>query len=212
MMKKKMSWILVLVGLSIIAYPSVNKYTGIKKQAKLFEEMKVKEETLANESALRPDANFAFETVYPIDDYDIDGILKIIKIPAIDLTVPFVDGISDANLKIAPARFESSKKPGEMGNFALAGHRYYTYGRDFNRLGEIEVGDEIEIIVGINSYTYTVTEIFIVEPEDVWVLNDIDGMRIITLVTCTPIRIATHRLIIRGELTNYKRMENRKER
>jgi len=212
-MKKILSYILIIAGIMFIAYPSINEYMGVKKQAELLENMNAtyeEAEEIATEE--EHEVHVSFEVLYPIDDYDIEGISKIMKIPKIDLTVPIVDGISDENLHIAPARFETSKRPGEMGNFAVAGHRYYTYGRDFNRLDEVAVGDKIETIVGKNSYTYTVTEVFVVEPEEIWVLDDVPGMRTITLVTCTPIRVASHRLIVRGELTDYKKTENRTEK
>lgn len=212
-MKKILSYILIVAGILFIAYPSINEYMGVRKQAELLENMNVAyEEVDENVMNEEYEVKVSFEVLYPIDDYDIAGISKTMNIPAIDLTVPIVDGISDENLHIAPARFETSKRPGEMGNFAVAGHRYYTYGRDFNRLDEIAVGDEIEVIVGINAYTYTVTEVFVVEPEEIWVLDDVPGMRTITLVTCTPIRVATHRLIVRGELTAYQKTENRTEK
>lgn len=216
-MKKTLSYILILAGLALIAYPSINEYIGIRRQAALLENMNasyeeaaaVPEETPA-EPAEEP-VEVSYEVVYPVEDYDREDAAKILNIPGIDLSVPIVEGISDANLKIAPARFETTRRPGEMGNFAVAGHRYYTYGRDFNRLGEVAVGDVIEVLVGNNAYTYTVYEVFVVEPSEVWVLDDVPGMRTITLVTCTPIRVATHRLIVRGELTGYERVENRSE-
>gem|GEM_PF-320261 len=209
-MNKKLAWLFVVAGIMLIAYPSIKEYMEVRDQAGLLEEMNDTYEE-AEESAIEEDheVEVSFEVLYPVDDYDKESISKIMKIPSIDLTVPIVDGISDANLKIAPARFETSKRPGEMGNFAVAGHRYYTYGRDFNRLGEVAVGDKIEIIVGTNSYIYTVTEVFVVKPEEIWVLDDVPGMRTITLVTCTPIGVATHRLIVRGELTEYKKTETR---
>lgn len=213
-MKKTLSYLLIAAGLLLIAYPSINEYLGIRKQAALLESMNASYEQAAvpEEISNQPEeVEVSFETVYPVEDYDREDMAKILSIPKIELTVPIVEGISDANLKIAPARFETTRRPGEMGNFALAGHRYYTYGRDFNRLDEVAVGDKIEVFVGPSLYTYTVYEVLVVEPSEVWVLDDIPGMRTITLVTCTPIRVSTHRLIVRGELTNYEKVEKRME-
>lgn len=213
-MKKTLSYILILAGLALIAYPSINEYMGIRRQAALLESMNASYEEAVEEAPADPaeeskSVEVSYEVAYPVEDYDREDAAKILTISKIDLSVPIVEGISDANLKIAPARFENTKRPGEMGNFAVAGHRYYTYGRDFNRLDEVAVGDAIEVLVGNNAYTYTVYEVFVVEPSEVWVLDDVTGMRTITLVTCTPIRVATHRLIVRGELTGYERVENR---
>lgn len=123
-----------------------------------------------------------------------------IKIPAINLLMPVLKGMSDENLRYAAATFDNGVIPGGLGNYALAGHRSYTYGRMFNRLNELAPGHLIEITVKQDTFTYRVTESFVVNPEDTWVLKSDKSKSTITLVTCTPIRTATQRLIIKGEL------------
>jgi sortase A len=123
-----------------------------------------------------------------------------IKIPAIDLLMPVLKGMTDDNLRYAAATFDNGVVPGGTGNYSLAGHRSYTYGRMFNRLNELAPGHLIEITVKQETFTYRVTESFVVNPEDTWVLKSDKSKNEITLVTCTPIRTATQRLIIKGEL------------
>lgn len=123
-----------------------------------------------------------------------------IKIPAIKLLMPVLKGMTDENLRYAAATFDNGVVPGGAGNYSLAGHRSYTYGRMFNRLDELAPGHLIEITVKEETFTYRVTESFIVNPEDTWVLKSDSSKNTITLVTCTPIRTATQRLIIKGEL------------
>lgn len=69
----------------------------------------------------------------------------------------------------------------------------------FNRLNELEIGDSIIIEKGEQIYTYTVSEVFVVKPDETWVLDQTPDAQI-TLVTCTPIRIGSHRLIVKGVL------------
>lgn len=68
-----------------------------------------------------------------------------------------------------------------------------------NRLDEIEVGDDIYVERADHTYRYVVTEKFVVEPADTRVLDATSDAQII-LITCTPIRVATHRLIVKGVL------------
>ncbi|MFO7294556.1 MAG: class D sortase [Clostridia bacterium] len=132
---------------------------------------------------------------------EIDGInvIGIMEIPKIDLKVAVAEGTDKKTLKKAVGHFEGTAMPGEAGNFAVAGHRSYTYNEFFNRLDEVEVGDEIKVKTTKGEFVYEVTDIFVVEPHEVWVLDPTPDPTI-TLVTCTPIRVATHRLIVKGKL------------
>lgn len=104
-------------------------------------------------------------------------------------------------LKYAVGHFKETAMPGEKGNFALAGHRNYTFGEYFNRLDELENGDEITMKTTKGSFTYKVYGKKVVLPEQVEVLNPTKEATM-TLITCTPVRVATHRLIINAKLIN----------
>lgn len=128
---------------------------------------------------------------------NMEGILMIDKI---DLVLPILHGATDKNMKTTVASIEHTGKAGEIGNYAIAGHRNLTYGRNFNRLDEIQTGDKIEVDDGERVYNYTVTEKLIVKPEEVWVLEGNGSDREITLVTCHPMENPTHRLIVKGKM------------
>ena len=83
----------------------------------------------------------------------------------------------------------------------LLGHRNYVYGHFFRNIDKLEVGDQINIKKDTDTYTYLVTESFVVAPEDVWVLEKTEDPTI-TLITCTPIGTYTDRLIVKGVLSN----------
>ena len=82
----------------------------------------------------------------------------------------------------------------------MAAHRSHTFGRFFNRLDEVGLGDEIIIISNGEEYKYKVFNKVVVEPTDLSVLQRNNKDRIVTLITCTPIKTATHRLIIQGKI------------
>ncbi|MHC1721475.1 MAG: class D sortase [Clostridiaceae bacterium] len=128
-----------------------------------------------------------------------EDVLGIIYIPKIDLTAAIGKDISTSTLKYAVGHFEGTALPGENGNCCIAGHRSYTYSQFFNRLDELKVGDEISIKTTKGTFKYVVYDKFVVEPSQVEVLKPTKDATL-TLVTCTPIRVATHRLIVKARL------------
>lgn len=219
---KKLSNIIILLGILIIFSPYIiKKYEDYKSQQilkSLENEMRILEEANyrldeLNEEAISTDHiysspnnndNSSTESAPNIQNTE-NKVEKnkentIIKIEKIDLKLPVFSGVTENNLKYGIASFRKEISPGSMGNYSLAGHRSYTYGRMFNRLNEIEKGDTIEIIHNSEKFVYKVIDTFIVNPQDTWVLNDEKDKETITLVTCHPIRIANQRLIVKGEL------------
>ncbi|URZ02525.1 class D sortase [Clostridium felsineum] len=133
-----------------------------------------------------------------LKDNIADGTIGILEIPKIELKVAIGEGTDMKTLKYAVGHFKNTAMPGEDGNFCLAGHRSYTYGQYFNRLGEIKIGDEMTVETINGTYKYKVYSTQVVLPSEVHVLDQSKDATM-TLVTCTPIRIATHRLIIKAK-------------
>lgn len=131
---------------------------------------------------------------------DSVSVIGRIKIPSIRVDLLLVEGTDAKELCVGAGHFTGSAMPGQKGNCAIAGHRNYTFGSMFNRLGEIKTGNIITIEENKQVFQYRVSHISVVEPSDVAVLNQNKHKRELTLITCTPVRIATHRLIIRAEL------------
>ena len=125
-----------------------------------------------------------------------------IEIPRIKLNMPVAEGATNYNLRVAIGHYTPSARLGEAGRSVLFGHRMYTYGRHFNRLGEMEAGDTIIIETKTHRYTYTVDRIDRILPAELLsqIYAPADGTRIM-LVTCDPIRVASHRLLVHGTLT-----------
>ncbi len=133
------------------------------------------------------------------DDLANIKLLGIMSIPKIDLEVAVGEGVTNRTIRYAVGHFEQTALPGENGNFSVIGHRSYIMGEFFNRLDEVEIGDQITVERDGVLYTYSVYDIMVVEPTDMWVLDETPDPQI-TLITCTPIRIATHRLVVKGTL------------
>lgn len=135
-------------------------------------------------------------------------ILGILKMSKINVEVPIVEGIKKEDLRIGVGHIPGTAGIGETGNCAIAGHRSYTFGKFFNRLDEIEIGDEIIVSVKENKYTYTVYKKHIIEPNDLSILKPDGDSRILTLITCHPIYIASHRLIVHAKAESLEKSKH----
>ena len=124
-----------------------------------------------------------------------DDIMYVVRIPKIDSKEPVKEGTNKSALSASLGHEPGTASPGEVGNCVIAGHRNYNFGKYFNRLDEVEVGDEIFVDTRDNTYEYKVSEIKVVEPEDIEILDPTEDEQL-TLYTCTPIYIATHRLVV----------------
>ncbi|MCQ2498673.1 MAG: class D sortase [Lachnospiraceae bacterium] len=132
-------------------------------------------------------------------DLEEDVAMCLLRIPKIDLEEAVKEGSTKSVLSSALGHIENTAFPGENGNCCIAGHRNYVFGKYFNRLEEVTFGDIIEIETMDNTYMYEVDSIEVVEPEDVSVLEYTDGKNL-TLITCTPFMIGSHRLIVHATM------------
>ncbi len=187
--------VLILSGIGLMGFALISRLHADDEKNRLIAQYQA---LFSEEESAPPE-----ETAAPEEEGDEptkSDLLGLLTIPKIDLTVVIGEGVENSVLKYAVGHFTGTALPGEEGNCCLVGHRNYTWGEFFNRLDELEPGDEILIERGKASYRYVVTETFIVEPTELSVLDQGEGSTI-TLITCTPIRVASHRLIVKGRLT-----------
>ncbi|CAM3432179.1 class D sortase [Marinicrinis lubricantis] len=204
--------LLFCLGLGLLCYPKLSEMYYTDKQQDLIEEW---QKSFANIAAAQDDVRDAdVEHILPtplsiaMKEHNgselatavqlPDGVESMLIIDKIDLQLPVLRGATAQNLNTSLASIEATGIPGEIGNYAVAGHRNRTYGRNFNRLDELEIGDAIQVNTGVEQFEYIVMEKFLVEPDEVWVLEPNGTDKEITLITCDPIENATHRLIVKG--------------
>lgn len=121
-----------------------------------------------------------------------------IVIPAINLDWPVVQGDGWEELKQGIGHRVGSVNPGERGNMILSGHND-VYGEPFRDLEKLDVGKEVFIHAGNTVFRYVIKAKRVVVPTDLSVLAPSKDP-IVTLITCTPYRVDTHRLVLIGEL------------
>ena len=202
----KKSWIgilMMVIGAVIVISALSMRYEANKTQKVMIEDFK-KNIQKADEQ-LGVSENVKITDKKPLDNKkpssDLKGTIGIISIPKIELTVALSEGIDASVLKYAVGHFTGTPMPGKKGNFCVAGHRSYTYNQYFNRLDELGIGDKIIVTTMAGEFKYEVYESKVVKPEEISVLDNTEDSQI-TLVTCTPIRVATHRLIVKGKIVS----------
>ena len=129
------------------------------------------------------------------------GIMGYITIPKISVKLPIYHGTDEGVLQVAAGHLEGSSLPvGGAGTHAvISAHRGLPSAKLFTNLDELEVGDRFTITVLNRVLTYEVDQISIVLPTEIDQLLPTEGMDYVTLMTCTPYGINTHRLLVRGK-------------
>lgn len=130
-----------------------------------------------------------------------DGVMGYISVPKIDIKIPIYHGTSSEVLSKGVGHLEGSSFPvgGESAHAILSAHRGLPSARLFTDLDQLEVGDKFYIYILDQVYTYQVDQVLVIEPSETEALQIQDGKDLVTLVTCTPYGVNTHRLLVRGE-------------
>ena len=133
-------------------------------------------------------------------DFNANEMIGFVKIPSIRVNLPIYRGTEDAILQSSIGHIEGSSLPigGESTHAIISGHRGLPSAKLFTDLDKLEEGDYFMITVLDDTYTYEVDQIKIVDPDDFTYLQIEPGQDLVTLVTCTPYGVNTHRLLVRG--------------
>ena len=155
----------------------------------------------ANERLPLTDLPDGDDDYYSLLDADEEGLMARLKIPAIDLDLPIYHGTSEWVLQHGIGHLEGTAFPvgGESTHSVLTGHRGLATAELFTRLDEVAVDDTFTIEVFGEVLTYQVIETEVVEPEDTQSLNIRPDRDLLTLVTCTPLGINSHRILVTAE-------------
>ena len=224
-MKKKGNFInillvlILLVGLSLLLYPSVSDYWNSLHQTRAISSYAEQVASLDNDTydQLWEDARaynqslLSRSNAYLLSDeqkaeYDrlLDvsglGIMGYIEIPGIDVSLPIYHGTEESVLQIAVGHLEWTSLPvgGMSTHSVFSGHRGLPSAKLFTNLDKLVEGDVFMLRVLDEVLTYEVDQILIVEPQETSALNIVEGEDYCTLVTCTPYGVNTHRLLVRG--------------
>jgi sortase A len=211
--------LLFLIGLSLLAYPTVSDYWNSLHQsraitqytaevaeldndryAEVLEAARQYNETLLGQSNRYILGDAALEAYEELLNVGGNGIMGYIEIPSIDCTLSIYHTASEAVLQTGVGHIPGSSLPvGGVGTHTvLSGHRGLPSARLFTDLDKLNVGDTFILHILDEVLTYEVDQILIVDPEEMDALEIDPEQDLCTLVTCTPYGINTHRLLVRG--------------
>lgn len=217
--------IIFMTGLGIASYPFISNMVAQRHASQVVKDYETNVEQMDEEKidAMKEAAkkyNEQLSNVVSVDDenenneqgesyadlLNIGESLGYITIPKIDVNLPIYNGTSQDVLSKGVGHMEQSSYPlgGESTHCVLTGHRGLPSAVLFTDLDKLEIGDEFYLHVLDEILAYKVDQIKVVEPNESGDLEIIDGKDYCTLVTCTPYAINSHRLLVRGERTEYK--------
>ena len=128
------------------------------------------------------------------------GMMARLMIPSIDLDLPIYHGTSDETLLAGLGHLEGTSLPvgGKGTHSVITGHRGLAGATMFTNLDRVQVGDTLIIEVFGEVLTYQVESTIVVEPEDTESLRAKPDQDLVTLITCTPLGINSHRILVTG--------------
>lgn len=128
------------------------------------------------------------------------GVMGTIRVPKVSIELPIYHGTSESALASGAGHLYGSSLPvgGNNTHSVITGHRGLVEAMMFTRLDEMEIGDTFYIEVMGETLAYTVDRITVIEPTDTSQLKIVPGEDRVTLMTCTPYGVNTHRLLVSG--------------
>ena len=150
-----------------------------------------------------------YEPTHPYDevlDPNGDGLMGSIEIPKIQAKLAIYHGLSKNVLEKGVGHVEGTSLPiGGAGTHAvLAAHRGLPNAKLFTDLDQMEIGDIFILHILGKNLAYKVDQIKTVLPDETSELDIVEGKDLVTLVTCTPYGVNTHRLLVRGHRTTVE--------
>ena len=128
-------------------------------------------------------------------------LMARIRIPGIDVDLPVYHGTSDLTLLRGAGHLQGTSLPvgGESTHSVLTAHRGLAEATMFTNLDRMRSGDTFTIEVMGEVLVYEVRQMQVVAPEEQEALYPQEGRDLLTLVTCTPLGVNTHRILVTGE-------------
>ncbi|OUQ02265.1 class C sortase [Erysipelatoclostridium sp. An15] len=216
-LKRRKDILIFFIGLALVCYPIISNYFENITQEKMIKTYDNQVNNLSSDNIndMLDEAKKWNENLYQkqhgilssdnSNNYnDIlninDGIMGSIEIPSIDLNIAIYHGTSDEVLSTGAGHFNDTSLPigGENTHAVLTSHRGLPSAKLFTRLDELKLNDKFYIKILNDTLAYQIEAINVIEPS---VLEEQgfpieEGKDIITLITCTPYGINTHRLVI----------------
>lgn len=225
--KQKKDVLIFIIGLALVCYPIISNYIENNNYQDLIKTYENKANSLDDEKKQQiintaNDWNTALYlkqqglSVNNQNDYESilnisDGIMGSIEIPKINVNIAIYHGTDDEVLSVGAGHLEDTSLPvgGENTHAVLTSHRGLPSAKLFTRLDELQINDMFYINILDKTLAYKIYNIDVLKPEVLQEQGFVieDGKDIVSLVTCTPYGINTHRLVITAKRVPYSEKE-----
>ena len=211
------AWNGFVAGQRITAYEEAASEMEQSQRERILEDARAyNRQHLFNTIADAFDGDGSYIRTHPYDsllDPGGDGVMGYLEIPKIQQDLVIFHGTGTTALERGVGHVEGTSLPvgGESTHAVLAGHRGLQQARLFTDLDLLADGDKFFLHVLGDVYAYEIDQISVVLPEETQLLDIMDGEDLVTLVTCTPYGINTHRLLVRGYRIPYSEEEYAEE-
>ncbi len=130
-----------------------------------------------------------------------DNVIGELLIPKIKVELPIFADVEEEMLEQGVGHIKSTAIPGSGAgtHSVFAGHRGLPSAKLLARLGEVEVGDVFQISVAGLLLSYRVCEVQVIRPDETDIFGGQENRELLSIVTCTPYGLNTHRLVVTGE-------------
>lgn len=209
--------LLILTGGSVGLYPVISNFVteyNAKQEIASYQEAVEEQdpETLARQWDMAKDYNqdLAGESGVSVASYDdllaVTDAIGYLEIPKLNLYLPIYHGTEESVLEKGVGHMEGTSLPtgGRSTHCVLSGHTGLPTARLFTHLDELEEGDMFYIHVLDETLAYQVNQKCVVLPDETDQIQITEGKDYVTLLTCIPYGVNSHRLLVRGERTAYE--------
>ncbi len=221
--------LLFLVGLSILLYPTVSNMWNTYRDSQLISNYsssvssdgnsekldsmwkaaeeynkKIKQESVPDAFSIRDgETDEEYESLLNLNG---DGMMGYVEIPVIDQSIPIYHYTTEETLEKGAGHLFGSSLPvgGESTHAIISAHRGLPSAKLFTDLNLVEEGDVFYLHVLDQTLAYEVDQILTVLPDETESLGITEGEDYVTLITCTPYAVNTHRLLVRGHRIAYE--------
>jgi len=211
--------LIFLAGLSLLLYPVVSNFWNERVQSNAIadyaqaienSDRTQAEQMLAaarsyNDSLLSRDGSIDMDETWQAEYSELlnvagTGIMGYVDIPCINCKLPVYHGTDETVLQVAVGHLEWTSLPvgGPSTHAVISGHRGLPSAELLTHIDRLEIGDKFYLHVLGEELEYRVDDIAVVLPNDTSRLRVVAGEDYVTLVTCTPYGINSHRLLVRG--------------
>ena len=215
MKKKTITTIIIilffLVGLSLLLYPFVANQWNNYRQSRLISSYDSAVSQMESEGSIDYEAEWARASAYneallPSILPDSFAVAGTVEIPKINIELPIYHTTDEDVLEQAAGHLEGSSLPvgGESTHAVISAHRGLPSASLFTDLDQLEEGDHFLLHILDDTLAYEVDKISVVEPEETQDLAVEEGEDLVTILTCTPYGVNSHRLLVRGHRVPYE--------